>query len=83
MVFHCERVCATRNMARFYRVELCRTLFGDWVLVRIWGRIGSIGHRREDRFDTTAAREVLGIDFRDARDAVVASGQRLVELGRV
>ena len=44
-------------MARFYRVELCRTLFGDWVLVRIWGRIGSIGHRREDRFDTRPGAE--------------------------
>lgn len=38
---------------------------------------------REDRFDTSAAQEVLGITFRDARAATVAAGQRLVDLGRV
>lgn len=35
------------NMARFYRLELCQTLFGQPVLIRSWGRIGTEGRRKE------------------------------------
>lgn len=44
---HLERCDPSRNMARFYRLELCQTLFGEVVLVRRWGRIGTIGRSRE------------------------------------
>ena len=30
-----------RNMARFYTMALQPTLFGEWALLREWGRIGS------------------------------------------
>lgn len=40
---HLERCDPSRNMARFYRLELCQTLFGEVVLVRRWGRIGTRG----------------------------------------
>lgn len=43
---HLERCDPSRNMARFYRLELCQTLFGEVVLVRRWGRIGTIGRSR-------------------------------------
>lgn len=29
-----------RRMARFYRVDVVPTLFGEWAVVREWGRIG-------------------------------------------
>lgn len=45
--FHLERCDPSRNMARFYRLELCQTLFGEVVLIRRWGRIGSAGRSRE------------------------------------
>jgi predicted DNA-binding WGR domain protein len=32
-----------RNMARFYRISLEPTLFGEVSLVRNWGRIGTTG----------------------------------------
>lgn len=40
---HLVRRDAGRNMARFYRLEVERDLFGAVVLIRRWGRIGSAG----------------------------------------
>jgi predicted DNA-binding WGR domain protein len=31
---------ATRNLYRFYRLDVQPDLFGDWCLVKGWGRIG-------------------------------------------
>ena len=44
---HLLRRDLSRNMARFYRLELCRTLFGELVLIRRWGRIGTTGQQSE------------------------------------
>lgn len=46
-VLHLIRRDAARSLARFYRRELCPTLFGEVVLVRQWGRIGTSGRRSE------------------------------------
>lgn len=46
-VIHLVRRDAARNLARFYRLELCTTLFGEIVLIRQWGRIGTLGRRSE------------------------------------
>lgn len=40
---HLVRCDPSRNMARFYRLELCQTLFGEVMLIRRWGRIGTQG----------------------------------------
>lgn len=42
-----ERIDKTRNMARFYRLSIAETLFGEWALIREWGRIGRQGQSRE------------------------------------
>ncbi len=42
-----ERIDAARNMARYYRLSVVETLFGDWAMVREWGRIGRRGQLRE------------------------------------
>ncbi|MEJ6782593.1 WGR domain-containing protein [Aminobacter sp. Piv2-1] len=47
---HLQRRDPTRNMARFYRLSIEPTLFGDVALVREWGRIGTHGRRRLDLF---------------------------------
>lgn len=36
---------------RFYTLHLTQSLFGDWTLVREWGRIGSPGRMMMDWFD--------------------------------
>lgn len=40
------RVDADANMARFYELDVEPSLFGDWVLLRRWARIGTWGRMR-------------------------------------
>ena len=42
-----ERIDQARNMARYYRLTVVETLFGEWAMVREWGRIGGGGQSRE------------------------------------
>lgn len=42
-----ERIDEARNMARYYRLSIVETLFGEWAMVREWGRIGQGGQSRE------------------------------------
>ena len=37
------------NRYRFYLLRTLPTLFGEWVLLREWGRMGSPGRVRRDR----------------------------------
>lgn len=43
---------ATRNLYRFYRLDVQPDLFGDWCLVKGWGRIGCPGKARFTPFPT-------------------------------
>jgi predicted DNA-binding WGR domain protein len=40
------RTDPTRNMNRFYVVAITPTLFGEWAVLREWGRRGSLGTLR-------------------------------------
>jgi hypothetical protein len=44
-----HRIDPARNMRRFYRLDVQPDLFGLWLLMREWGRIGRPGQTREDR----------------------------------
>lgn len=50
-----ERIDRARNMARYYRLSVIETLFGDWAVVREWGRIGRDGQSREEWCDSVEA----------------------------
>jgi predicted DNA-binding WGR domain protein len=47
---HLHRIDPARNMQRFYLLSLQRNLFGEWVLLREWGRIGHAGRTKEAYF---------------------------------
>ncbi|NBU58317.1 MAG: WGR domain-containing protein [Betaproteobacteria bacterium] len=47
MEMYFERRNTARNEARYYRLSVERTLFGDWAVIREWGRIGRRGGQRE------------------------------------
>ncbi|MGE0278658.1 MAG: WGR domain-containing protein [Nitrospiraceae bacterium] len=47
MKVHLERIDPDAHMARFYKVQVIPTLFGEWAVVREWGRIGQGGTVRE------------------------------------
>lgn len=39
------------NMARFYGIELQRTLFGEVSVLRSWGRIGTNGRSKMETYE--------------------------------
>jgi len=47
-----ERHDPDKNLHRFYQLFVTPGIFGDWSLVREWGRRGSPGTVRKDWFDT-------------------------------
>ena len=58
MSIYLERIDQDQNMRRFYQVRIEQTLFGEWALVREWGRIGSRrGQKLEQWFDRRGAAE--------------------------
>ncbi len=38
-----EKIDSDRNQRRFYSMRICKTLFGEWCLIREWGRLGNAG----------------------------------------
>ena len=54
-----ERRDPEKNMSRFYALHIAPSLFGDWGLVREWGRIGSPGTLRIDSFATSKETETV------------------------
>ncbi len=49
---HIQRIDSARNLARFYRLSIQLTLFGDVSVIRNWGRIGTRGHQRVDHCES-------------------------------
>lgn len=45
-----EKIVPEANQRRYYHMHIEPGLFGDWGLVREWGRIGQGGQRRTDWF---------------------------------
>jgi predicted DNA-binding WGR domain protein len=49
---HLTRIKPQANMKRYCRMQIVRGLFGDWGLMREWGRVGRSGQVRTDWFDS-------------------------------
>jgi len=60
---HIERLDATRNMARYYRLAIEPTLFGNISVVRNWGRIGTRGQQRVHFFENEKQALILFLDI--------------------
>lgn len=56
---HFRQIDPSRNRARFYVLELVPTLFGETVLLRRWGRIGTGGQQSERLVDPAKADHAL------------------------
>jgi predicted DNA-binding WGR domain protein len=52
-----RRIDLARNMARYYRLDVQPDLFGEWGVIREWGRIGQPGRLRVDPYLTAAQAE--------------------------
>lgn len=54
---HLQKRDPDRNMARFYRVDVQPTLFGEASVARSWGRIGTAGRTAFETCPTQEAAE--------------------------
>lgn len=51
---HFRKICPLQNIQRFYSVTVRQNLFGEWCVIRTWGRIGTIGQRLQQTVDSKA-----------------------------
>ncbi len=57
---HLRRLDSSRNMARFYVMQISPNLFGETCLTRTWGRIGKRGQTMVHLFEREEeARQLL------------------------
>jgi predicted DNA-binding WGR domain protein len=49
---HLIRIDPEKNMARFYKLDVQPNLFGQWSIVREWGRIGRAGTIRVETHES-------------------------------
>lgn len=58
-----ERSEASKNMARYYAMEISDTLFGEACLTRTWGRIGRRGRSKMQHFESKEKAVDLFLDL--------------------
>lgn len=67
-VAYLEKRDPARNMQRYYRVSVTPTLFGEFAMVREWGRIGQRGgSRMECWFASEEEAQHAGMEMADAK----------------
>lgn len=49
------RIDPSRNMARWYRLDIERDLFGAYCVTRAWGRVGLRGQSRSEGYASAEA----------------------------
>jgi Uncharacterized conserved protein len=49
-----RRIDDARNMRRFYRLDIERDLFGGFLLMKQWGRIGARGRVVAEHYESEA-----------------------------
>lgn len=65
--YYLEKRLPEKNQHRFYRIRTALGVFGDWAVVREWGRIGSPGTVRSLWFDSEEAAEAEALRIRDGK----------------
>ena len=72
-MIHLTRRDPSKNMARFYALDVHPDLFGAWLLTAEWGRIGQSGTVRKHVFpdQTMAAAMLRATEYRKRRKGYV------------
>ena len=81
-----ERRDPVVNMARFYAIRMERTLFGQWAVIRQWGRIGGAGRSCESWFTdplAALAEQALWEQRKRSRGYLSVRGLRLTALSAI
>lgn len=67
MYTYLEKHDRQKNQARFYSMAVLPNLFGEWSLVRQWGRIGQGGQTRLDWYSHEAEAEAALVTLETAK----------------
>jgi len=67
MAIYLTRTEPSQNMARFWTVAVQRNLFGQYIALRQWGRIGTHGQTCEEWFDDEKAAGAAAVGFLKAK----------------
>jgi len=66
-IVYLQRHDTAKNMHRFYQMHISPGIFGDWWLIREWGRVGSPGTVRKDWFDSEEEAVAASKKLRDVK----------------
>ncbi len=61
MLTRLEKINPGRRQKRFDLLQVTQTLFGEWGLIREWGRIGMAGGQRKVEYHATHADAVAAL----------------------
>lgn len=81
MQTYLQKIIPAKNQYRFYSVSVALTLFGEWAVVKEWGRIGSKGGQRQTewhRSSESALDALLAVKQQKERRGYVARPEQLV-----
>lgn len=62
-----ERHDPEKNLHRFYQMYVTPGIFGDWSLVREWGRVGSPGTVRKEWYESEQEAISAGQKLRESK----------------
>lgn len=62
-----ERHDPEQNLHRFYQIHVVPGIFGDWALIREWGRVGSPGTVRKDWFESEEEAVQAGVKLSEVK----------------
>lgn len=56
---HFRKIDPRNNMRRFYTLSVQPNLFGEWCVMRSWGRIGTLGQSQQQTVTDEASATTL------------------------
>jgi len=66
-IAYLEKRNPEKNMYRFYAIRITPTLFGDFALIRNWGRIGANGCIKEEWCSKESEALAKGLSYLKAK----------------
>ena len=69
MYLRLQKIDHAENTWRWYVLSVQRTLFGEWAVIREWGRIGNAGGQRQASYFDTLPDALAACDACRARKA--------------
>ena len=63
-----KKINHVKRQKRFYQIATGQTLFGDYFVVREWGRVGQAGQQRLEYFQDADCAETKALRVKNAKE---------------